>query len=43
MEYPGWWMAAARWSRAVTQFEMVPCPNIDEVGYIKGIVALVNK
>ena len=43
VEYPGWWMAAARWSRAVSKFETVPCPNVDEMGYVQGLIDVVTK
>ena len=43
VETDKYWLSGARWSRAVTAFETVPCPRIDPKGYVDGLVRVADK
>lgn len=43
VEIDKYWLSGARWSRAVTGFETVPCPRIDPKGYVDGLVHIADK
>ena len=43
VETDKYWLVGARFSRAVTAFETVPCPRSDPKGYVDGLVRVAQK